>query len=213
MKLKEFSPTLVFLLLASILAGISIYLNTHKKSLSNESKNQLTAPDGQKKKDSRPVKLEKWRSFFNRSGISKEQISNPEQPPVITQERFYTEKEIQNMSKEEFRSLLLETESRLPTLSDIKNVPAGALHRTPEPILNAGKNLGLLKEILNAHPDYETSALGFYENCARNGSRPTPVRALCLTNLVEIKKKNHQPLNLKEFPVQVVDLARLITDL
>ena len=52
--------------------------------------------------------------------------------------------------------------------------------------LNIAVKLGLLKEVINAHEDYELEAMEFYKKCAEKEDSPTPVRALCLTNLIEI---------------------------
>lgn len=56
-------------------------------------------------------------------------------------------------------------------------------------MLQAGKELCLIKEVIKIHESYEDLAAGFYQICALNNESPTPVRALCLTNLVEIKRK------------------------
>lgn len=44
---------------------------------------------------------------------------------VLSQERFYTENEIQTMTEDQFSHLLKEVASRLPKLSDIKNSNRG----------------------------------------------------------------------------------------
>lgn len=212
MKLKEFSPTFVLILLAAILAGTSIYLNTRKKNQANEMKSQLTSPAEDNSESKKPEKLDKLRSMLNKNFLQKKTPTGSP-TPLVAQERYYTEKEIRDMNEESFKLLLADIELRLPKISDLKNIPAEALHRTPEPVLEAGKNLGLVKEILNIHESYGKVAAGFYETCAKSNERPTPVRALCLTNLAELKKKSAQRINIKDYPAQVVDLAKMITDL
>ena len=213
MKLKEFSPTLVLILLTASLAGTSIYLNSQKKTISNEMKSQLTSSMDEKSADQKPKKLDKLRTLINKNFQQRAKLVEASPSPIITQERFFTEKEIEIMTEEDFKGVLEDIELRLPKISDIKKIPAEALHRTPEALIVAGKNLGFIKEIINTHSSFEKSASGFYENCAKNEVRPTPVRALCLTNLSEIKKKSALKINLKEYPVHVVDLARTISDL
>ena len=110
-------------------------------------------------------------------------------------------------------ALLKETEFRLPKLTDIKKLPAGVLHHTPPIILQAGRDLGVIKEILKVHESFERVATPFYMTCAKNNEGTTPVRALCLTNLIVIKKKNNQNINLKEFPERLIELSRIITDI
>ena len=206
MKLKEFSLPLVLLILAAILAGTSIYLNTRKPKISNESKSQLTTP-------SKAPLNDKIRTFLNKSLRTKKELGPVNEAPIVTQERLYTEEEINRMSAESFKSLLAEVELRMPKLADIKKLPAEALHRTPEPILEAGKDMGLIKEIITRHEAYAPLAIGFYDNCAKSEERPTPVRALCLTNLALQKKKRAEKINLRDYPNQVIDLAKMITDL
>ncbi len=131
---------------------------------------------------------------------------------VLVQERFYTEKEIAEMTEDQFENLLKEIEMRLPKLSDIKKIPAEALHRTPAPVLQAGKELGLIKEVLKLHESYDQKAGLFYQTCAMNTESPTPVRALCLTNLVEIKRKNGEKIDKKLYSKEILELAKMVTD-
>ena len=217
MKLKEFSLPLVLLILAALLAGTSIYLNTRKPKLPNESKSQLTSPTRSTNEtqfnNSKVPLNDKIRTFLNKSLRVKKDAAGPVESPLVTQERLYTEDEINRMSAENFKSLLVEVELRMPKITDIKKLPAEALHRTPEPILEAGKDLGLIKEIITRHEGYTQLAIGFYDNCAKSDERPTPVRALCLTNLALQKKKRAEKINLRDYPNQVIDLAKMITDL
>lgn len=133
--------------------------------------------------------------------------------PQILQKRSYTEAEINNMSVEEFKIVLDTTEAQLPTIKDIRALPPGALHHVPTPIIQAGKDMGLIKEILAVHPDYRQEAVGFYEVCAENDDRPQAVRALCLTNLIQIKKENGEKLNTASYPKEIVELSKLVIDL
>ncbi|MCK6596156.1 MAG: hypothetical protein L6Q33_13230 [Bacteriovoracaceae bacterium] len=133
--------------------------------------------------------------------------------PQILQKRSYTESEIANMSVEEFKIVLDTTEAQLPTIKDIRSLPPGALHHVPTPIIQAGKDMGLIKEILAVHPDYRQEAQGFYEICAENDDRPQAVRALCLTNLIQLKKENGEKLNTASYPKEIVELSKLVIDL
>jgi hypothetical protein len=134
-------------------------------------------------------------------------------PELLTAERIYTEEEIRNTTEQQFYEMLKETEKRLPTLSEIKQVPSGALHHIPPVVLEAGRNLGALKEVFKYHPEYETKAITMYSECAHAENRPMPVRALCLTNLIEVSKKYNLPLDLKSFPNNIVELTKLVTDI
>jgi len=130
---------------------------------------------------------------------------------VLTAERIYTEQEINTMTEDQFIELTKDTDLRLPKLSEIKKIPPGALHHTPALIIQAGRDLGVLKEVLKVHKSYERDALPFYKSCALRSVIPTPVRALCLTNLIEIKKNNNESINLGEFPDSLTELSRMVS--
>jgi len=195
-----------FAALALILASVSIYKNRQNnddkiyetKTLENEQNKTLNL-----------VKTDTQKPTLINSEMTER---NDFDSSVLVQERSYTEKEITEMSIEEFENLLIEVEAKLPKLSDIKKIPPEALHQTPAPVLQAGKELGLIKEVLKLHESYEEKAGVFYQACALNNQRPTPVRALCLTNLNEIKKKNGEKINKSMFSKEIIDLASMVTD-
>jgi hypothetical protein len=206
MKLKELERGLVLLLVAGLLAGTSYYLNSRKPPAPDVSNSQLTVQETTKK-------TSKIRSLLNKALRKSETQVDSSATPLVTLERHYTEQEIVQMNELAFSELLTSIELRLPKLSDIKTLPPGALHRTPEVILEAGRDLGLIKEILTTHEKFIPKAIGFYDSCAKSDVRPTAVRALCLTNLALLKKQREEKVNLKDYPIQVVDLAKMITDL
>ncbi len=132
---------------------------------------------------------------------------------LLKKERSYTEEEILKMDEETFLITLEDIKNRLPKKSDLKEIPKEALHHTPVQILNAGKNLGLIKEILKIHPDFEKSANLFYEKCASDSDSPTTIRAICLTNLIVSNSKNKTELQLSKYPKEIVELSKIVTDL
>ena len=207
MKVRGLSALVTVLVLALLMLVGSRYLNSQKMTASDDMKSQLT-PNEPSKKGLKAIiagNLKKQEEMVERKDF--------DDGSLLLRERVYTEAEINEMSEVEFKALLVETEAKLPTVSDIKKLPAGALHRTPAPVMQAGKDLGLLKEVLKVHESYEREAAIFYKKCALTVERPISVKALCLTNLIEIKKKNGEKLNLAAFPSDVVELTRLITDL
>lgn len=129
---------------------------------------------------------------------------------ALANERFFTEKEIENMSAEEFSEVVKDIERKLPKLQDIRQLPEQALHHTPVALISAGKDLGLIKEILETHKSYEPEALNFYERCAQNDESPTPLRALCLTNIIEINNKNSISTDTSVYPKDIVELSELV---
>lgn len=206
--------TLIFILIAlGVVLGYSRYGKSPKNPLSNDRENELTqensGPEGtsSKPKNLKEVmaaNLKKQEEFVERKDF---------EGNLVAAERFYTENEINSMTEEEFQNLVKETERKLPKSSDIKKLPAGALHHTPVPVLQAGKDLGLLKEVLKVHESYDRVAAPFYERCAKNADVPTPVRALCLTNLIQVKKKYSEKINIAEYPNELVELSKMVTDL
>lgn len=216
MKLRGLSAIVTTIILAALLGAGSYYLRSKNSNLPDDIKSKLTSESpsqndaiatGEKPKGLRAIianTIKKQEEMTERKDFDNS---------VLELERFYTDQEIADMSEEEFTVLVKEIELKFPKLSDIKKLPPQALHRTPAPVLQAGKELGLLKEILKVHESYERVAVGFYERCAKSAERPTPVRALCLTNFVTTKKKNGEKVNLKEYPSELVELTRMITDL
>ena len=216
MKLRGLSAIVTTIILAALLGAGSYYLKSKNVDHSNDIKSQLTSESPSQ--NAATVTVNKPSALKNLiANTIKKQEEMTERKDfdnsVLELERFYTDQEIADMTEEEFTVLVQEIELKFPKLSDIKKLPPGALHRTPAPVLQAGKELGLLKEILKVHESYERVAVGFYERCAKSAERPTPVRALCLTNLVTTKKKNSEKVNLKEYPSELVELTRMITDL
>jgi hypothetical protein len=210
MKLRSVR-TVILLVVVALILGVGVrYINSDKNHAVNEIKSKLTIDTTTQKTPPKGLRaliaknIEKQQEMTERTDFG---------PPLIEQERFYTELEIASMTEGQFEDLLKTVELKLPKLSDIKKLPPGALHRTPELVLQAGKDLGLIKEVLAVHESYERNAVGFYDECAKSVERPTPVRALCLTNLIVIKKKNGEKINSKAYPAELLELTKMITDL
>lgn len=211
MQKRQFSPGFTALILTIIVVGVTVYFN-HKKDRElialNETKSQLTNPEEAPKKPG-------LKDLIKKNLAKQEEASQPLNEPgaMLMRERFYTEAEINDMTEPQFEEMLKDTERKLPKLADLKKLPAGALHRTPPLVIQAGRDLGAIKEVLKVHESYERLAAPFYQACAKDNEGVTPVRALCLTNLIEIKKKKGERLNLKEFPNQLIELSKMVTEL
>ena len=214
MKLRGLSPQTWVIAIATLVLLGSLFLKSKKFFPANDMKSQLTTENQSKNLgENRPkglkaiiaANLKKQEEMTERTDFGNEDL--------LIRERVYTESEINNMTEEQFRVLVNETELKLPKLSDIKNLPPGALHRTPAPVMQAGKDLGLLKEVLAVHESYEPMAAKMYQSCAKDSLKPTPVRALCLTDLIIYKKKNGEKINKAEYPAVLLDLTRIITEL
>jgi hypothetical protein len=211
MQKRKFSPGFSILVLTLILIGVGVFLN-HKKDRElialNETKSKLTDSESAPKKANLKDLIKK-----NLEKSQESPLVDPSAENVLMRERIYTEAEINEMTETQFIQLLEDTQRKIPKQSDLKKLPSQALHRTPSIVLQAGRDLGVIKEVLKVHESYERVAAPFYKTCAKNDEGVTPVRALCLTNLIEIKKKNGESLNLKEFPNQLIELSKMVTDL
>lgn len=208
MKKTRFSLPVIISMVSMIIIVIIASLNLKNSTRLNDNKSKLTLLKTAIKVPGLKSVIEK--NLAAQAAQAQEQVQNIS---VLESARVYTEIELKEMTEEQFSNLLKDIQSRLPKLSDIKSLPAGALHRTPTIIIEAGRDLGLIKEILKIHESYEKSAVPFYKTCAKNNEGTTPVRALCLTNLVEIKKKKGQDLNMAEYPHQIIELAKMVTDI
>jgi hypothetical protein len=212
MKKSSISRLRVMTMIAVVIIGAAIYLKKANSDGQNDNKNQLTLLNKTEEKVKKIPVLKALiaKNLEKQNEFAESQVTDQN---VLTAERIYTENEINEMTEEKFINLLKDTETRLPKLSDIKKLPEGALHRTPPIIIEAGRNLGVIKEVLKAHESFERQAANFYKTCAKNEQGVTPVRALCLTNLIEIKKKKNEVVNLKDYPAQLVQLTKMITEI
>jgi hypothetical protein len=209
MKLRGFSPSTAVLAIATLILLGSLLLKSKKFFVSDDMKSKLTS-ENTLNNPSKSLKNLIASSIKKKEEMTERVDFNDEN--LLVRERFYTEKEINDMSEEEFKLLVKETELKLPLLSDIKKLPPEALHRTPAPVMQAGKDLGLLKEVIKVHESYIDIAALMYERCSKNNLRPISVRALCLVNFIQYKKKYGKTINKADYPKELVDLIKIITD-
>lgn len=212
MKKSGFSIPLIITMISLLVMGTIAFLKQQNPVASNDNKSKLTLLNTAQKipvlKSLIQQNLAKQEELARQSAAQEAASEN-----VLVKERVYTEQELSEMSEEKFVELLKDTTIRLPKLSDIKKIPPGVLHHTPAIILAAGRELGLIKEILKIHESYERAALPFYKSCAQNTEGTTPVRALCLTNLIEISRKNGQSIKTTGYPGNIVELAKMVTEI
>ena len=210
MKLQGNRPATLVIAVATLVLLVTLFLRGRNNVPSDDMKSQLTTENTS---ENRPKGLKAIIASNLKKQEEMTERTEFDDSTLLVRERVYTEKEINEMTEEEFTSLVKETEVKLPKLSDIKNLPPAALHRTPAPVMQAGKDLGLLKEILKVHESYEPIAAKMYQSCAKDAQKPTPVRALCLTDLIQYKKKNGEKINKAEYPATLIDLTKMITDM
>lgn len=206
MKKGRMTPTFIICVISLLIVGSLSFFYSQNKILSDDNKSKNVVL---KTANKIPVL-----STLLAKNLAKQQAqSEANDESLLTVERVYTEQEINEMTEDGFLKLLEETQKKLPKLSDIKELPAGALHRTPTIVLQAGRDLGVIKEVLKVHESYEKIVTPFYKTCAKDEQGTTPVRALCLTNLIFIKKKNNEKINLKEYPNRLIELSKMVTDI
>lgn len=204
MKKSGYSPFLLIVIIAVFMMGQYIFSKRHEIVLHNINKNHLT-PIKKLQNSSLLIKLIPHQTDQKKTSLKNQNM--------IQLQRQYTEQELSKMTEENFKSVLSETEIALPLLSDIKKLPEEALHHTPGLIIRAGKELGLIKEILKTNKSFENLALEFYKRCAQNKKGVTPVRALCLTNILEINKKNGIKIDTGQYPQHILELSKMVIDL
>lgn len=83
------------------------------------------------------------------------------------------------LSAEEFRALLLSVRAALPRKEALQKLDESEIHGTPEPIVEAGRQLGRVAQALADDPSHAREAFGFYESCAGTHDFADSVRALC----------------------------------
>lgn len=203
MKKSGYSPFLLVAIIAVLALGQFIFSKRHDIVVRNINKKSLT-----------PIKKIQSSPLLNRLlSFQAVPTSAPQAHKEMGRERQYTEQELSVITEVSFKQLLKETEEALPLLADLKKLPSEALHHTPFLIIRAGKDLGTIKEILKINTSFEKEALVFYQRCAKNKKGVTSVRALCLTNLLEINKKNGVIMDTHDYPENIVELSKLVIDL
>lgn len=208
------------LALLIILAGF-IYFELNRSSRLTDTKNQLVATPSSEDHSVNKKQLEAIKdvsppvSDEHEDDYHSHEAEAPKtdlDDTMLANERIYTQSELDHMTRAEFQHTLLDIKRKLPKLSEIKKIPEAALHHTPSIVLKAGRDISVVAEVTALHPEYEIDALNFYDSCARNPQGVTTVRALCLTNIIEINNKNKQTTDLDIYPKEIVDLSRMVIE-
>ena len=107
----------------------------------------------------------------------------------------------------ELSAALDEASRSLPTMAELRKLPAGALHRTPAPVMKANAAIGQVAEALEREPARAGEGLAFYGDCARRADVATSVRALCLTKMRQLSKSSGLPAVEDGIAADVKDLS------
>lgn len=128
--------------------------------------------------------------------------------PVIKVSEDGVENESEKWETKFFNNYIDETLKNLPSLEELQKLEEEKTHHTPSMVMETGLRLGKIKKQVKLNEEFVPKAMSFYENCASNDKGVTPVRGLCLANLIFLKKKRGEDLDLSVFPEQVRSLAK-----
>jgi len=115
---------------------------------------------------------------------------------------------------QEFTATTQQTLRSLPNRGQIAQLSEAEVQHTPMLVVQAGRKLGQILEMLDAHPELAQQGARFYTDCALQANGVTTIRALCLANLRELSRKHQMPLpsEVENLPAQVKKLADLAND-
>ena len=147
----------------------------------------------------------------NKSGGSAEAKPTAPLRNSKSQEAFQTseiqKKENLSVVQAQFDEQAAKVFEAIPTVEELRKLPADELHETPEALLNAGVELGALAELVKAHPELSERALEFYEKCSLQDSSPMSVRAVCYSDFKTLAKRTNSGRALPPVPEKVRSLA------
>ncbi|MFT6071174.1 MAG: hypothetical protein ACJAT2_001446 [Bacteriovoracaceae bacterium] len=123
------------------------------------------------------------------------------------------ESEIEKWTLPVFKSYINETYKTLPNLKDARGLKDEEVHQNPKLVMDAGLRLGSIKKQIKLNSDFEEEGMKFYDKCALKKDGLTPVRALCLANLVYMKNQKGEDFELEKYPEKVKDLAQKALEL
>lgn len=110
-------------------------------------------------------------------------------------------------ANEKFETYLTETLSNLPNKTKLQKLSPDEIHYSPRMIMEAGARLGRIKRQLKLNANFVPSAMKFYTECASQNDGATPVRGLCLANLIHLKTKAGETVDKTKYPARVFELA------
>ncbi len=130
------------------------------------------------------------------------------QAPVIKVTKDGVQSESEKWETKFFNNYLDETLVSLPSLKDFENLKNKDVHHDPEFVMESGLRLGKIKKQVKLNRDFAPKAIEFYTNCANKKDGFTPIRGLCLANLITMKKEEGVEVDTSDYPSAVVELAK-----
>ena len=140
-------------------------------------------------------------------------IAREEKPNIIRVGSQGVQSEVEKWTLPKFKTYLNETINSLPNKKAAQGLKDEEVHQNPKMVMDAGLRLGSIKKQIKLNSDFEEEGMKFYDQCAMKEDGLTPVRALCLANLVYMKNEKGEDFELEKYPEKVKELAQKALDL
>ncbi len=118
--------------------------------------------------------------------------------------------ENQKKALQQFERRAQEIQSKLPRKADLQKLEDDQVHSIPQELLQTGRQLGQLKEMVLRYPDnpvLQERAKEFYKNCADDEGYPTSIRSLCLFNRLQLAKNSGEDFDISPYPLEIKELV------
>lgn len=139
-------------------------------------------------------------------------IENNDRPSTqvktVPIQRKLTQK--QKTAIETFREQAQSILDRLPYQEDLQKLEDNQVHSIPQSLLQTGRDLGKLKELVLMYPDFQEmqqEAKIFYKDCADQEGYPTSIRSLCLFNRLQLARNHNENFDLSSYPPEIKKLV------
>lgn len=116
----------------------------------------------------------------------------------------------QKKAIERFREQAQSILDRLPYQEDLQKLEDNQVHSIPQSLLQTGRDLGKLKELVLMYPDFQElqkEAKLFYKDCADQEGYPTSIRSLCLFNRLQLARNHNENFDLSAYPPEIKKLV------
>ena len=113
-------------------------------------------------------------------------------------------------SSDEFSGLLMKVYSDIPTIDDLRRLSPEDAHNYPNSLIETGRNLGLIVELVKNKKELLNEAIGFYSKCSKRDRFPSSVRAICLSNLMKFSKDSDFRPDLSLYPRRVLEMVKIL---
>ncbi|OUR96553.1 hypothetical protein A9Q84_09395 [Halobacteriovorax marinus] len=131
----------------------------------------------------------------------------------VEKPKLYTRREMRKLSALEFKQILKEASSALPTKKEYPPLAPGKVAQIHHHWKDTGAALHEIAQIIKINNTLSRKGLSFFKNCAKNKQVLTEFAAICLTHYsVFIRTNRIGSIKKNEFPREVVRLASILVD-